>query len=187
MLEHAASDVRLMLMLMLMMMMVCGTGDLLPADGIIIQSNDLKVDESALTGESDHVRKGELTDPVLLSGLLPAFYITSQPAHPHTATTQQWRRNEINIAGGEATGEARSSKPEGLSRGAGVLRKVAVSPLPTSYRVWGSAVSSPSGVRAEAPAAKSFGAFWVLQVWLAGSSRKISNYCGGERYFRHTV
>jgi Ca2+ transporting ATPase len=43
-------------------------GDLLPADGIIIQSNDLKVDESALTGESDHVRKGELIDPILLSG-----------------------------------------------------------------------------------------------------------------------
>ena len=33
-------------------------GDLLPADGIIIQSNDLKVDESSLTGESDHVKKG---------------------------------------------------------------------------------------------------------------------------------
>ena len=43
-------------------------GDLLPADGIIIQSNDLKVDESALTGESDHVKKGEHSDPVLLSG-----------------------------------------------------------------------------------------------------------------------
>jgi Ca2+ transporting ATPase len=40
----------------------------LPADGVIIQSNDLKVDESALTGESDHVRKGEHADPVLLSG-----------------------------------------------------------------------------------------------------------------------
>lgn len=43
-------------------------GDLLPADGIIIQSNDLKVDESSLTGESDHVKKGEVTNPVLLSG-----------------------------------------------------------------------------------------------------------------------
>lgn len=43
-------------------------GDLLPADGIIIQSNDLKVDESSLTGESDHVKKGELSDPMLFSG-----------------------------------------------------------------------------------------------------------------------
>ena len=43
-------------------------GDLLPADGIVIQSSDLKVDESAMTGESDHVKKGEMLDPVLLSG-----------------------------------------------------------------------------------------------------------------------
>lgn len=43
-------------------------GDLLPADGVIIQSNDLKVDESSLTGESDHVKKGENVDPMLLSG-----------------------------------------------------------------------------------------------------------------------
>ncbi|CAG2107691.1 unnamed protein product, partial [Medioppia subpectinata] len=43
-------------------------GDLLPADGVIIQSNDLKVDESSLTGESDHVKKGLDSDPMLLSG-----------------------------------------------------------------------------------------------------------------------
>ncbi|XP_031364227.1 plasma membrane calcium-transporting ATPase 2 isoform X2 [Apis dorsata] len=43
-------------------------GDLLPADGILIQSNDLKVDESSLTGESDHVKKGESFDPMVLSG-----------------------------------------------------------------------------------------------------------------------
>ncbi|XP_040357817.1 plasma membrane calcium-transporting ATPase 2 isoform X7 [Ixodes scapularis] len=43
-------------------------GDLLPADGIIIQSNDLKIDESTLTGESDHVKKGENIDPMLFSG-----------------------------------------------------------------------------------------------------------------------
>lgn len=43
-------------------------GDLLPADGILIQSNDLKVDESPLTGESDLVKKGRKTDPMLLSG-----------------------------------------------------------------------------------------------------------------------
>ncbi|XP_051173458.1 plasma membrane calcium-transporting ATPase 2 isoform X1 [Leptopilina boulardi] len=43
-------------------------GDLLPADGILIQSNDLKIDESSLTGESDHVKKGETFDPMVLSG-----------------------------------------------------------------------------------------------------------------------
>ncbi|XP_055594402.1 plasma membrane calcium-transporting ATPase 1-like isoform X6 [Uranotaenia lowii] len=43
-------------------------GDLLPADGILIQSNDLKIDESSLTGESDHVKKSESTDPMVLSG-----------------------------------------------------------------------------------------------------------------------
>ncbi|XP_026097945.1 plasma membrane calcium-transporting ATPase 3b isoform X2 [Carassius auratus] len=43
-------------------------GDLLPADGVLIQANDLKIDESALTGESDHVRKSADKDPMLLSG-----------------------------------------------------------------------------------------------------------------------
>uniref|UniRef100_A0A8C2C9R5 Calcium-transporting ATPase n=1 Tax=Cyprinus carpio TaxID=7962 RepID=A0A8C2C9R5_CYPCA len=43
-------------------------GDLLPADGILIQGNDLKIDESSLTGESDHVRKSLEKDPMLLSG-----------------------------------------------------------------------------------------------------------------------
>uniref|UniRef100_A0AAY4CYS0 Calcium-transporting ATPase n=1 Tax=Denticeps clupeoides TaxID=299321 RepID=A0AAY4CYS0_9TELE len=43
-------------------------GDLLPADGILIQGNDLKIDESSLTGESDHVRKSVDKDPMLLSG-----------------------------------------------------------------------------------------------------------------------
>ena len=45
-----------------------GAGDLLPVDGIVLQCNDLKVDESSLTGESDHVKKGDNVDPVLLSG-----------------------------------------------------------------------------------------------------------------------
>uniref|UniRef100_A0A9J8DG55 Calcium-transporting ATPase n=1 Tax=Cyprinus carpio carpio TaxID=630221 RepID=A0A9J8DG55_CYPCA len=43
-------------------------GDLLPADGVLIQSNDLKIDESSLTGESDHVKKTVDKDPLLLSG-----------------------------------------------------------------------------------------------------------------------
>uniref|UniRef100_A0A8C6UFS3 Calcium-transporting ATPase n=1 Tax=Neogobius melanostomus TaxID=47308 RepID=A0A8C6UFS3_9GOBI len=42
--------------------------DLLPTDGILIQGNDLKIDESSLTGESDHVKKSADKDPMLLSG-----------------------------------------------------------------------------------------------------------------------
>lgn len=45
-------------------------GDLLPADGLFIQGNDLKIDESSLTGESDQVRKSVDKDPMLLSGKL---------------------------------------------------------------------------------------------------------------------
>lgn len=45
-----------------------GPGDLLPADGVLIQGNDLKIDESSLTGESDHVKKSLDKDPMLLSG-----------------------------------------------------------------------------------------------------------------------
>ncbi|KAF7637879.1 Calcium-transporting ATPase [Meloidogyne graminicola] len=43
-------------------------GDLLPTDGVLIQSNDLKIDESSLTGESDHIKKSVEHDPMLLSG-----------------------------------------------------------------------------------------------------------------------
>ncbi|KAI1715124.1 e1-E2 ATPase domain-containing protein [Ditylenchus destructor] len=54
--------------------LVCGDiaqikyGDLLPADGVLVQSNDLKLDESSLTGESDHIKKSPEKDPILLSG-----------------------------------------------------------------------------------------------------------------------
>ena len=40
--------------------------------------------------------------------------------------------------------------------GDGVLGERAASPIPTSKEVWGSAVSSLSGVRGGAPAAKGF-------------------------------
>ncbi|XP_051854545.1 plasma membrane calcium-transporting ATPase 4 isoform X1 [Antechinus flavipes] len=43
-------------------------GDLLPADGVLIQGNDLKIDESSLTGESKLVKKTLASDPLLLSG-----------------------------------------------------------------------------------------------------------------------
>jgi len=38
---------------------------------VIIQSNDLKIDESSLTGESDHVKKGISSDPMILAGKQP--------------------------------------------------------------------------------------------------------------------
>lgn len=43
---------------------------MLPSDGIIVQSNDLAIDESSLTGESAQVHKGANTDPMLYSGRL---------------------------------------------------------------------------------------------------------------------
>uniref|UniRef100_A0A6I8N0C3 Calcium-transporting ATPase n=1 Tax=Ornithorhynchus anatinus TaxID=9258 RepID=A0A6I8N0C3_ORNAN len=52
-------------------------GDLLPADGVLIQGNDLKIDESSLTGESDHVRKSVEKDPMLLSGEYPGSGVLS--------------------------------------------------------------------------------------------------------------
>lgn len=39
--------------------------------------NDLKVDESSLTGESDHIKKTVESDPVLLSGELQPISIAS--------------------------------------------------------------------------------------------------------------
>jgi len=54
---------------------VCRTGDLIPADAVVIQCNDLKTDESALTGESDLMKKSPTQDPQLLSGMI-GFYDT---------------------------------------------------------------------------------------------------------------
>ena len=51
-----------------MLALVGWPGDLLPADGIIIQSCDLKVDESEMTGDPEYVKKDETLDPMLLSG-----------------------------------------------------------------------------------------------------------------------
>jgi P-type E1-E2 ATPase len=43
-------------------------GDIVPADGLILSSHDLRIDESSLTGESDHVKKDAETDIRVLSG-----------------------------------------------------------------------------------------------------------------------
>ncbi|KAH9110662.1 hypothetical protein AeMF1_014609, partial [Aphanomyces euteiches] len=43
-------------------------GDIIPADGLVFDENDLKLDESAMTGESILLRKDRKTAPFLLSG-----------------------------------------------------------------------------------------------------------------------
>lgn len=45
-----------------------GYGDILPADGLYLSGNDLSIDESTLTGETDHIKKSAEKDPMLLSG-----------------------------------------------------------------------------------------------------------------------
>jgi P-type E1-E2 ATPase len=44
-------------------------GHLVPADGLVIESNDLRIDESNLTGETELIRK-EKNTPMLFSGNL---------------------------------------------------------------------------------------------------------------------
>ncbi|XP_053545395.1 plasma membrane calcium-transporting ATPase 2 [Bombina bombina] len=68
-------------------------GDLLPSDGLFIQGNDLKIDESSLTGESDQVRKAVDKDPMLLS-----VGSTHPPSHPPTATDGAAGANAIDNA-----------------------------------------------------------------------------------------
>ncbi|XP_074065190.1 plasma membrane calcium-transporting ATPase 1-like [Macrotis lagotis] len=43
-------------------------GDMLPADGVLLQSQNLKMKETSLTGELNMVRKSPVFDPILLSG-----------------------------------------------------------------------------------------------------------------------
>ncbi|CAF0917329.1 unnamed protein product [Rotaria sordida] len=44
------------------------SGDFLPADGLIVQANDLKVDQSSITGETDLIKKNQNEDVALFSG-----------------------------------------------------------------------------------------------------------------------
>lgn len=51
------------------------SGDLVPADGLIFQANDLFIDESSLTGESGLVEKDTDRNPIILSGHFKYIYI----------------------------------------------------------------------------------------------------------------
>ena len=43
-------------------------GSLIPSDGIVLESNDLIIDESNLTGKMDLVKKDDFENPILFSG-----------------------------------------------------------------------------------------------------------------------
>ena len=47
---------------------VISTGDVLPADGLCIESHNIQSDESPMTGEPDLIRKAPDNNPFLLSG-----------------------------------------------------------------------------------------------------------------------
>ncbi|CAL5996411.1 Calcium-transporting_ATPase [Hexamita inflata] len=49
---------------------VLGVGDQIAADGILIASNDMKVDESGMTGESDEIKKSVEKNPFLIGSCL---------------------------------------------------------------------------------------------------------------------
>ena len=73
MITASNDDIKIILIIELWLYLSCLCvgrllGDLLPADGVVLQSNDLKIDESALTGESDLVKKSDTVDSMLLSG-----------------------------------------------------------------------------------------------------------------------
>jgi len=71
------------------------------------------------------------------------------------------RRRQIRDAEGVEWRDA-----EGIE---GVGNEEGVSPSPADYGVWGSVVSSPSGVRGGAPAENEFGAFWSCQKAIGGN------------------
>ena len=50
-------------------MVLLETGDQIPADGVLLQSTDLKVDESGMTGESDEVKKS-MDKPFMIGSCL---------------------------------------------------------------------------------------------------------------------
>lgn len=43
-------------------------GDLIPADGIVTQASDLKIDEASLTGETDLIKKNDYENVTIFSG-----------------------------------------------------------------------------------------------------------------------
>ncbi|KAJ3214536.1 hypothetical protein HDU67_001506 [Dinochytrium kinnereticum] len=74
-------------------------GDIIAADGIFISGMALKCDESAATGESDAIKKGEDADPFLLSGSkvnegIGKYVVTGVGVHSFNGKTMMALRTE---------------------------------------------------------------------------------------------
>ncbi len=69
----------------------------MPADGIVVQSNDLKIDESSLTGESDLIRKGPDSDPIILSGLYRIYFYAHILRYIYTGTNAMEGKGKVLI------------------------------------------------------------------------------------------
>ncbi|KAF8370858.1 hypothetical protein PRIPAC_77287, partial [Pristionchus pacificus] len=110
-------------------------GDLLPADGILIQSNDLKIDESSLTGESDLIRKSSDADPMLLSGTHAMegsgrFVITAVGLNSRTGIIMALLGASSTKPETNGTHENGEANGVTLSNGNGVCSKSSSSPSP---------------------------------------------------------
>lgn len=78
------------------------TGAKLPADGLLLRG-DIKTNESALTGESDEIRKNPDTAPVLLSGT----YVTAGTgSYLVTAVGTRSLQGQIMKVSGAASADA---------------------------------------------------------------------------------
>ncbi|KAI6172350.1 Calcium-transporting ATPase [Aphelenchoides besseyi] len=101
-------------------------GDLLPADGVVIQSHELQLDEASLTGETDHLKKSPDGDPLLLSGTnvmegSGKMVITAVGEHSQTGIVMSLLNDKTKI--NESDNKKQKSAKQGKSRGQSVLQQ----------------------------------------------------------------
>lgn len=99
-------------------------GDLVPADGILLQGNDVKVDESSLTGESDQVKKTFEKDIGLFSG---THIMEGSCKYLITAVGEHSQAGRIMVllgAGDKKQEEAKKATENKAADGEGLLEEV---------------------------------------------------------------
>ena len=74
-------------------LLIITEGDRIPADGVILKANDLRVDESSLTGESVGVWKTVAADGPAGADVLTPAPAPTPAAHEVSAANDYWRRD----------------------------------------------------------------------------------------------